>query len=159
MRLRPSLVWFEWPRGDNFAGNFEIQIKKFCLCWVAVNFPATQLQSKLLHLRTLRLLREQIIKSLRKSKELKMFFFRGVLPTLSSLYKQSERYIFVLSQQIDTNTAAPRLHNHAFFSNEMKQQQTGHVLWMSRTTCSNNFLNQQAMFTTMKSCAHFLISN
>ena len=72
--------------------------------------------------------REQIIKSLRKSKELKMFFFRGVLPTLSSLYKHSERYIFVLSQPIDTNTAAPRLHNHAVFSNEMKQQQTGHVL-------------------------------
>ena len=102
MRLRPSLVWFEWPRGDSFAGNFEIQINKFCLCWVTVNFPATRLQSKLLHLRTLRLLREQIIKSLRKSKELNMFFFRGVLPTLSSLYKQSERYIFVLSQPIDT---------------------------------------------------------
>ena len=56
------------------------------------------------------------------------------------------------------NTVTTRLHNHAVFSNEMKQQ-TGHVLLMPRATWTNNFLNQQAMFTAMKSHAHFLISN
>ena len=41
----------------------------------------------------------------------------------------------------------------------MKQQQTGHVLLMSRATLTIDFLNQQAMLTAMKSCALFLIPN
>ena len=54
--------------------------------------------------------------------------------------------------------ATTRLHNHAVFSQEMKQQ-TGHILLMPRATWASYFLNQQAMFTARKSRAHFLISN
>ena len=48
-------------------------------------------------------------------KELKMFFFQGFLPTLSSLHRQSQRYMFVLSKPKDTNTTTKRLHNQALF--------------------------------------------
>ena len=40
----------------------------------------------------------------------------------------------------------------------MKQQQTGQVLLIPRATWTNDFLNQKAMFSAMKSRAHFLIS-
>ena len=88
-----------------------------------------------------------------------MFFFQGILPTPSSLYRQSQRHIFILSKPNDTIAAATRLHDHAVFSNEIKQQQTGHVLLMSRATWTNDFLNQQAMITGMEYRAHFFISN
>ena len=51
-----------------------------------------------------------------------------------------------------------RLHNHAVFSNEMKQQQTGHVSLMSRATWINDFFKQQAMFASMKPHLHIVIS-
>ena len=86
-----------------------------------------------------------------------MFFFQGILPAPSSFYRQSQRHVFVFSKPNDTIAAATRLHNHAVFSNEIKQQQTGHVFVQSHWT--NDFLNQQAMFTGMKSFAHFFISN
>ena len=41
----------------------------------------------------------------------------------------------------------------------MKQQETNHFLLMFRATRTNDFLNQQAMLTAMKSRAHFIISN
>ena len=41
----------------------------------------------------------------------------------------------------------------------MKQQQADHIFLMFRGTWRKDFLNQQAIFTTMKSCAHLLISN
>ena len=44
-----------------------------------------------------------------------MFFFQGFLPTLSSLHRQSQRYMFVLSKPKDTNTTTKRLHNQAVF--------------------------------------------
>ena len=69
-----------------------------------------------------------------------MFFFQGVLPTPSSLQKQSHRDIFVLSKTNDT------------------KRQPRYFITL-RATWTNVFLNQQAMFTTMKSRVHFLISN
>ena len=48
-------------------------------------------------------------------KELKMFFFQGVLSTPSSLHRQSQRYISVLSKPNSTNMVTTRLHNHVFF--------------------------------------------
>ena len=51
--------------------------------------------------------------------------------------------------------ASTRLHNHAGFSNEIKQLQTGRVLLMLRATWTNDFLNQQAMFTAQKPRALF----
>ena len=101
----------------------------------------------------MRFLREQTISQC-KSKELEMFFFQGAPPTPSSLHRQCQRHILVLSKPNDTNTATTRLHNHAVFSNEMKQQ-TGHVLLMFSSTCTNDFLNQQAMSSAKKSRALF----
>ena len=63
----------------------------------------------------------------------------------SSLRKQSQRHILVLSKQNGTNTITMILHNHAVLSNEMKEQQASHVLLMFRATWTNNFLNQQAI--------------
>ena len=84
-----------------------------------------------------------------------MFFFQDVLPTPNFLYMQSQRPIFILSKPNNMNMATTGVHNHVVVSNEMKQQQTGLVLLMSRATWTNDFLNQQAMFTAMKFCAHF----
>ena len=123
---------------------------------LTVNFLATQLRSRLPHFRTLRLLGEETISHCIRIENV---LFADVLPTPSSLHRQSQRYIFNLSKPNDTNTATTRLHNHVVISSERKQQQTGHILLMSRGTLTNNFLNQQAMLTAMKSRANFLISN
>ena len=84
-----------------------------------------------------------------------MFFFQGVFPTPNFLYMQSQRHIFILSKPNNMNMATTGVHNHVVVSNEMKQQQTGLILLMSRAIWTNDFLNQQAMFTAMKFCANF----
>ena len=104
----------------------------------------------------LRLLKEHTISHNVKIKIWLMFFFQGVLPNSSSPHMQSQRNLFIKSKPHNKNTPTTRLHNHAVFSNEMKQQQTGQVLLMSRATLANNFLTKQAMFTIIKSCAHFI---
>ena len=55
--------------------------------------------------------------------------------------------------------ATTRLHNHAVF--QIKWNNSRQVIFylLPRVTWTNDFLNQQAMFTAMKSRAHFLISN
>ena len=148
---------YEWPPGDNFAWNYYFKLG--CLAYfesLIVNFPAPLLRSRLSHLSTLRLLKEHTISHYVKIKIWLMFFFQGVLPTSSSPHMQSQRNLFIKSKPHNKNTPTTRLHNHAVFSNEMKQQQTGQVLLMSRATLANNFLTKQAMFTIIKSCAHFI---
>lgn len=56
-----------------------------------------------------------------------MFFFQGVLPTPSSLQKQSHRDIFVLSKTNDTNTTTTILHNPAGHLDKRLPQSTSYV--------------------------------
>ena len=113
-------------------------------------------------MRTLILLREQTINHCIKVNNRKCFFFWGCLFfQLQVLFPGNLRRASVSIQNQSTQIQQPQgfLITWFFQTNEMKQKQTGHVLLMSRATWTNNFLSQKAVFTTMKSCTHFLISN
>ena len=151
---------FERSRGDNFAWNYLFKLKKFHLFWVTpCQLSSNTTEIKITLFEDFETFQRANHYSLRKCKELKRFFFQAVLPTPSSFHRQSQRHIFVFSKPNNTNTATTGLHNHAVFWNGMKQQQTGHILLMLRATWTSDFLNQQAVFTAMKSRAQFLISN
>ena len=127
VHLRPSQMQFDRSWGDNFAWSWYFKLRSFAHCEsLTVNFPATQLKSRLPYLRTLRIFKEKTISHYVNAKNWKDFF-QGVLPSPNSFHRQSERQIFVLWKPNSTNTTTARLHNHAVFSNGMKQQQTGHV--------------------------------
>ena len=91
VHLRPSQMWFERSRWDNSAWSWRFKLRSFAHCEsLTVNFPATQLRSRLPYLRTLRIFKEKTISHYVNAKNWKDFF-QGVLPSPSSFHRQSKR--------------------------------------------------------------------
>ena len=91
-------------------------------------------------MRTLKLLREQAISHCVKVKNWKCSFFRVFF----------QRQVLFKSNLIGTSSS---------YQKQTTQIRQPRYFVTLRATWTNVFLNQQAMFTTMKSRVHFLISN